>query len=196
MLKGQTNRRDFLRVVGAGTVALGNMDWLRPAVQRESGIPQIRIERYYRIGRYIFDPVGLYVGVGQTVRWFPVSDGFSVTAYHPDNDNHELRIPEQAQPFDSGILWRRENFEWKFEVEGTYDFYSRNQEAIGTVGRIVVGRPGGPGEKPLGYGSREGWAPIFTEVIRTLEFAQSDEIVRQKTIPYPAEELGRRFPLY
>ncbi len=76
MLKGQTNRRDFLRAVGAGTVALGSMDWLRPAVQRESGIPQIRIERYCRIGRYIFDPIGLYVEIGQTVRWFPVSDGF------------------------------------------------------------------------------------------------------------------------
>lgn len=189
------NRRDFLRAVGAGAVALGSTGWLRPAVQR-SRIPQIRMSRNYRIGRYHYDPLGLFVEPGQTVSFVSVQDGFSATAYHPDNDNHELRIPEQAEPFDSGILWHGETFEWKFEVEGTYDVYSRNQEMIGAVGRIVVGRPGGPGEKPLGYGSREGWAPIYKEVIRTLELAKSEDIVREKIIPYPAEALRRRFPQY
>ena len=86
--------------------------------------------------------------------------------------------------------------EYTFEVEGTYDYYSRRHEVIGMVGRIVVGSPGGPGEQTLGYGSREGRAPIFKEVIRAFEFARAEEIVRQKTIPYPVKELERRFPLY
>ena len=86
--------------------------------------------------------------------------------------------------------------EYTFEAEGTYDYYSRRHEVIGMVGRIVVGRPGGPGQQPLGYGSREGRAPIFKEVIRAFEFARPEEIVRRKTIPYPVKELERRFPLY
>ena len=60
-----------------------------------------------------------------------------------------------------------------------------------------MGQPGGPGEKPPGYGSREGWAPIYREVIRTFEFAKSEEIVRQKVIRYPMQgPLSRRFPHY
>jgi len=86
--------------------------------------------------------------------------------------------------------------EWTFEVEGTYDYYSQRQEVIGMVGRIVVGRPGGPGERPLGYGSGEGRAPIFREARKVFEFARSEEIVRRKVIPYPVKELERRFPLY
>ncbi len=202
MFKDKTNRRNFLTRVGAGAVALGSTGWLLPAVQQGSRmsqfrrLPQIRMSRNYRIGRYHYDPLGLFVEAGQTVSFFSVRAGFSATAYHPDNDNHELRIPEQAEPFDSGILWNGETFDWKFEVEGTYDVYSRNQEMIGAVGRIVVGKPGGPGEKPLGYGSREGRAPIYKEVIRTLELAKSEDIVREKMIPYPAEALRRRYPQY
>ncbi len=201
MFKDKTNRRNFLTRVGAGAVALGSTGWLLPAVQQGrmpqiQRMPQIRMSRNYRIGRYHYDPLGLFVEAGQTVSFFSVRAGFSATAYHPDNDNHELRIPEQAEPFDSGILWNGETFDWKFEVEGTYDVYSRNQEMIGAVGRIVVGRPGGPGEKPPGYGSREGRAPMYKEVIRTLELAKSEDIVREKIIPYPAEALRRRYPLY
>jgi plastocyanin len=201
MFKDKTNRRNFLTRVGAGAVALGSTGWLLPAVQQGrmpqiQRMPQIRMSRNYRIGRYHYDPLGLFVEAGQTVSFFSVRAGFSATAYHPDNDNHELRIPEQAEPFDSGILWNGETFDWKFEVEGTYDVYSRNQEMIGAVGRIVVGRPGGPGEKPPGYGSREGWAPMYKEVIRTLELAKSEDIVREKMIPYPAEALRRRYPQY
>jgi plastocyanin len=196
MFKDKTNRREFLTKVGAGAVALGSTGWLLPAVQQGSRMPQIRMSRNYRVGRYHYDPLGLFVEPGQTVSFVSVRAGFSATAYHPDNDNHELRIPEQAEPFDSGILWNGETFDWKFEVEGTYDVYSRNQEMIGAVGRIVVGRPGGPGEKPLGYGSREGRAPIYKEVIRTLELAKSEDIVRKKMIPYPAEALRRRYPQY
>ncbi len=104
MFKEKTNRRDFLTIVGAGAVALGSTGWLRPAVQQGSRILQIRMSRNYRLGRYHYDPLGLFVEPGQTVSFVSVRDGFSATAYHPDNDNHELRIPEQAEPFDSGIL--------------------------------------------------------------------------------------------
>jgi plastocyanin len=197
MFEEQKNRREFLKAVAAGAVVVGGSGWAWAAPQRQSDVPEITMTRNYSIGRYHFDPLGLYVEVGQTVRFVSLRDGFSATAYHPDNDNHELRIPEGAEPFDSGILWTRESIEYTCEIEGTYDFYSRNQETIGAVGRIVAGKPGGPGEKPLGYGSREGWAPIYREVIRTLELAPSEEIVRQKVIRYPMRgPLSNRFPHY
>ena len=41
------------------------------------------------------------------LRWTP-----TVTAFHPDNDNHELHIPEGAEPFDSGMLATMQTFRW------------------------------------------------------------------------------------
>ncbi len=188
-------RRDFLRVAGVGTFGLSSLSWLKLA-SGQSAINEISLSRNYAAGRYYFNPLGLHIAPGETVQWSSRSEGFSVSAYHPDNDNHELRIPEDAEPFDTGIMPVRSTLEWTFEVEGTYDYYSQRQEVIGMVGRIVVGRPGGPGEEPLGYGSGEGRAPIFREARKVFEFARSEEIVRRKVIPYPVKELERRFPLY
>src|SRR5690242_21700841 len=47
-----------------------------------------------------FDPIGIHVQPGDTVRWVQVSNYHSVAAYHPENSNHELRIPEQAKPWN------------------------------------------------------------------------------------------------
>ena len=39
-------------------------------------------------GRAYFDPVGVHIQAGDTVRWIQVSGFHSVTAYHPRNYNH------------------------------------------------------------------------------------------------------------
>src|SRR2546426_10507337 len=51
-----------------------------------------------------FDPIGLYVEPGATVRWIVRENVHTTTAYHPRNDHHPLRIPESAVPWDSGFL--------------------------------------------------------------------------------------------
>jgi len=191
--KARVMRRDFLRIAGVGTFGLSALVRFAGG---QSTLKKISLQRNYAAGRYYYDPLGLYVTRGETVQWAARREGFSVTAYHPDHDNHELRIPQGAKPFDTGIMSVGASLEYTFDVEGTYDYYSRRHEAIGMVGRIVVGSPGGPGEQPLGYGSREGRAPIFKEVIRVFEFARAEEIVKRKTIAYPVKELERRFPLY
>ena len=57
----------------------------------------------YNGGIYYYDPAGLYVEIGQTVRWAGVGRR-GVTAFHPSFDNQELRIPERAKPFDSRTM--------------------------------------------------------------------------------------------
>jgi hypothetical protein len=83
---------------------------------------------------------------------------------------------------------------WTFEVEGTYDYYSRAYEYLGMVGRIIVGQPGGPGERPPGYGNRNGRAVMYRDAGRLFEYLKSDEIVQKKRIPYPMDLLRRPFP--
>ena len=102
---------------------------------------------------------------------------------------------EKAEPFDSRSRSSDPGtFEWTFEVEGTYDYYSQPEEYFGMVGRIVVENPGGPGECPPGYGNREGRAVMYPDAASLLEYLESEEIVREKTVPCPLELLERRFP--
>lgn len=105
-------------------------------------------------GRFFFDPVALRVLPNDTVQWFNLGDNHSATAYAPPNVKAgnvgvPLRIPEGAEPWDSGILGIQDRgltFSYTFTVTGTYDYYCLPHEFLGMVGRIVVDTPGGPGE--------------------------------------------------
>jgi plastocyanin len=116
--------------------------------------------------RVYFDPVGIHISPGQKVRWVQESGYHTTTAYHPSNGNHELRIPEGAEPWDSGVLQTQapekgSTFEYTFTQEGVYDYFCRPHEAAGMVGRIVVGRPlEGPGTRPFNYAPEKGWKPV------------------------------------
>lgn len=94
--------------------------------------------------RVWFDPVGLLVRPGTTVRWVLVEGVHTTTAYHPANGDRPRRIPEGARPWDSGYLTDPgTTFEVTLEAEGVYDFFCRPHEAAGMVGRIVVASDAG-----------------------------------------------------
>ncbi|MCH6569070.1 MAG: hypothetical protein IH794_03130 [Acidobacteria bacterium] len=196
------NRRSFLKATTGVAATLANgMGWtrnMRAQATSEEEVVEISLGAFYPIGRWYFDPIGVHIQPGQRVRWSGRKWGGSVTAFHPSHDNHELRIPEGARPFDSGILIEGDNprarFEWVFEEEGTYDYYSRRQERLGAVGRIVVGSPGGPGEEPIGYGESAGRALTYPDVREVFSWLSSEKIVEQGVIPYPMERFGRTFP--
>jgi plastocyanin len=102
--------------------------------------------------RVWFDPIGLYVDPGTTVRWIVRENVHATTAYHPRNDHHPLRIPESAAPWDSGFLVNPgDHFDVMLTVPGVYDYYCMPHEVAGMVGRIVVGEPLGPGAEPFDY---------------------------------------------
>ena len=143
-------RREFL---AAGGLALAGLSGpLRPVAA--GGAVEIRM-RSVRLGADVwFDPIGVAIEPGQTVRWVMASPGnpHTTTAYHPKNGGHSLRIPEGAEPWDSGFLVNPgDRFEVTLTVEGVYDYFCLPHEQAGMVGRIVVGRPGGPGALPFDY---------------------------------------------
>jgi len=196
------NRRSFLKAATGVAATLANgMGWtrnMRAQATSQEKVVEINLGAFYPIGRWYFDPIGVHIQPGQRVRWRCRKWGGSVTAFHPSHDNHELRIPEDARPFDSGILIEGDNprarFEWVFEEEGTYDYYSRRQERLGAVGRIVVGSPGGPGEELIGYGESAGRALTYQDVREVFSWLSSEKIVEQGVIPYPMERFGQTFP--
>lgn len=85
-----------------------------------------------------FDPIGLSVEPGTTVRFEIDTGSHSATAYTD-------RIPAEATPFDSGVL-SGGGFEHTFDIAGTYDYYCLPHKAMGMVGRLVVGDSGGPAD--------------------------------------------------
>lgn len=50
----------------------------------------------------------------------------------------------------------RKAFEGKLTVEGVYDCYCAPHEMAGMIGRLVVGKPIGPGTLPFDYFVAEG----------------------------------------
>lgn len=90
-----------------------------------------------------FDPIGLHIELGQTVRWTNRDRGNShtVTSYHPEIFERPRRIPVNAKAWDSDYLLPDETFSLRFDEEGVYDYYCAPHEHAGMVGRIVVGNP-------------------------------------------------------
>lgn len=107
-----------------------------------------------------FDPIGLRVSPGSTVRWRNVDLGNShtATAFHPKNSDHSLRIPAGATPWDSGYLLPEEIHVVTLVVPGVYDYFCIPHEMAGMVGRIVVSGPG------VSHEAAAGMADMFPSV--------------------------------
>jgi plastocyanin len=91
-----------------------------------------------------FDPIGILIKPGQTIRWTNLDKGNShtTTAYGPENFDRPRRIPSRAMTWNSDYLLPNETFLVTFAVDGVYDYYCIPHEHAGMVGRIIVGDPG------------------------------------------------------
>ncbi len=178
-----TTRRRFL---AAGGLALAGL--AGPARLRAAGPVEIHMKSDPQGAEVWFEPLGLWVEPGRTVRWVLDESVHTTTAYHPRNDRHALRIPEGAEPWDSGFLVTPgQHFDVTLTVEGVYDYFCTPHEAAGMVGRLVVGRPGGPGALPFDYfrgrPGTAGWKPVPEAARRVLP--PVERIVREKIVRRP-----------
>lgn len=123
------SRREFIGLLGAGAAASVGL----------VGTTKARASPVIVMDDTHFDPVGLHIEPGTTVRFEIAAGSHSATAY-------EDRIPSDATPFDSGSI-SNGAFEHTFEEPGTYDYYCIPHKSMGMVGRIVVGEAGGPAEE-------------------------------------------------
>lgn len=126
-----------------------------------------------------FDPVGVLVQPGQTVRWINLDPVYrhTATAYHPKNSNHSLGMPKEAEPWNSDYLRPNETFSIRLTEEGVYDYFCIPHEKGGMVGRIVVGRPVGPTGQLVGNASLEPAAKITAKPAQ-FSLPSVEEIIR------------------
>jgi plastocyanin len=109
-----------------------------------SGIVEIVMKGNADGSKVWFDPIGVLVRPGETVRWINRDPGnaHTSTAYHPDNEGRPLRIPEGAEPWNSDYLLPDQSFEAVLDQAGVYDYFCIPHEHAGMVGRLVVAEEG------------------------------------------------------
>lgn len=129
--------------LGGGVIA--SLAGPRSAIART--FARVEMHGSARGERVWFDPVGLWVAPGTSVRFTNRDPGNSHTAtsYHPQIHDRKRRIPAGADPWDSGFLLPDEHFETTLSVPGVYDYYCLPHEMAAMVGRIVVGGPSDAG---------------------------------------------------
>lgn len=177
MTAARLARRSFLKAGG------GCLAGLALARGPRAGAPLVEIAmRSDPQGAQVwFDPIGLKVEPGTTVRWLIHENVHTTTAYHPANASHPLRIPEEALPWNSDYLQEPGmHFDVTLMVPGVYDYFCVPHEAAGMVGRIIVGAPAGPGTLPFDYFAgrpeAEGWLEVPPAA--QAAFPAIDEIMR------------------
>jgi plastocyanin len=169
-------RRQILRIGGGFLAGL-----LLPRLPLAAEAVEIRMQGNADGSHVWFDPIGLHIEPGQTIRWRNLDPGNShtATAYHPKNFERPLRIPEGAEPWHSDYLLPNESFSFTLTVEGVYDFYCVPHEHAGMVGRIIVGQPGRPPAADLSV-QATGGEPIPEIALRA--FPSVNEIMRQGVV--------------
>ncbi|MDS0296340.1 cupredoxin domain-containing protein [Halogeometricum luteum] len=90
------------------------------------------------IPEFYYDPCGLYVDPGDTVKFSYTTPHHTITAYHPARGEMR-RVPEGVPPFSSPVLNAGAYWLYTFEIPGVYDLYCGPHEAFGHVMRVVVG---------------------------------------------------------
>jgi plastocyanin len=177
------SRRAVLRAGGLLLAGPAARALIRPA--RALDVVEIRM-RSDPLGTHVaFDPTGILIEPGQTVRWVNEANVHTTTAYHPANDGHALRIPEAAEPWDSGYLVEPgDRFEVTLTLPGVYDYFCAPHEIAGMVGRIIVGRPGGPGTLPFddfeGDPTTRDWRPV--PKVAQAAFPPIEAIMKQRLV--------------
>jgi plastocyanin len=70
-------------------------------------------------------------------------------------------------------------------LQGVYDYFCAPHEIAGMVGRLLEGRPSGPGTLPFGYFMTEGRQWNLVPAAAQRMFPSVDEILRLKVVRSP-----------
>lgn len=113
--------------------------WLGGAALAQEDGEVVEVQMITENGENYFEPAGLHVEPGTTIRFVNASGSHNSASYSEDNDKPQ-RIPEGAEGWSSPVFSEEgATFEVTLEEEGVYDYYCLPHEALGMVGRIIVG---------------------------------------------------------
>jgi plastocyanin len=125
------SRRTLLRAIAAAG-ALGCGSWLTACGGEKGPVVEMNGLKYA--------PAKLTIKVGDTVTWRN-TDGMAHTVTDDPakaRDEESARLPEGAQPWDSGIIEAGQSWSGKFDVPGEYTYFCIPHELAGMVATLTV----------------------------------------------------------
>ena len=117
-----------------------------------------------QIPQFFFEPTGLFIQPGDTVKFTFDTPDHTITAYHAAH-GFAPRIPEGVGPFSSPLVPPGGYWLYTFEEEGVYDVFCGPHQIFGMAMRVVVGSATGPGTSPIVLGppaEEPPFHPFFT----------------------------------
>lgn len=133
------------------------------------------------VPEFYFEPTGLLIQPGDTVRFVAVTPHHTATAYHEQHVKSH-RVPEGVEPFSSPVVPVGEAWDYTFTVAGTYDIWCGPHEQYGMAMR-VVGEAGGPANEPVDNLSPEGAFGAAGTVLNDAALTP-ENIVAQGSVPW------------
>lgn len=122
---------------------------VEPPEEPDHEVQALIAEREDRpIPEFFFEPTGLYVEPGDTVKFTMTTPHHNVVAYHP-GFGFVQRVPDGVPPFSGPLLPAGGYWLYTFEQEGVYEMNCAPHEYWGMVMRLVVGEISGPAAEPL-----------------------------------------------
>ncbi len=125
------SRRTLLKAMAAvGTLGCGN--WLAACGEKAGSVVEMSELKYA--------PAGLTIKVGETVAWRN-TDGMAHTVTADPakaRDKQSARLPEGAQPWDSGDIETGQSWSHRFDVPGEYTYFCIPHELAGMVATVTV----------------------------------------------------------
>lgn len=131
------------------------------------------------IPQFYFEPSGLFIQPGDTVKFSFDTPDHTVTAYHSAH-GFAPRIPDGVGPISSPILPPGGYWLYTFSEEGVYDLFCGPHQVFGMAMRIVVGSATGPGTSPITIGPPSEEPPF--EPFLTAGLVLSDQALSPENI--------------
>lgn len=142
-------RRRLLQGVGGLALAAGLVQTVKASGKIHEIHMVIEPVEGRELPEFYFEPVGLWLRPGDSVRWIAASPHHTVTAYHRQHAKVH-RVPEGVGPFSSPVVPVGQSWEYTFEIPGVYDYWCAPHEVYGMAGRLVVDYPvRGPAREPV-----------------------------------------------
>lgn len=109
----------------------------RPSMLQKASDDRVTVEMT-ELNR--FEPSGLTVPVGSSIVWLNQSNLPHTTTCDPAlvTDTSAVRLPGEAEPWDSGDVLPGRTWAHTFETPGRYVYVCRWHEASGMIGTITV----------------------------------------------------------
>ena len=166
-----------------------------PPVEPDHEVVLDILEREAWIPEFAFDPAGLAIEPGDTVRFTLDTPDHTITAYHPQLGRTQ-RVPDGVPPISSPVLGLDAYWLYTFETPGVYDLYCAPHELFGMVVRLVVGEASGPGAEPIEEEGGDLRPPALTAALVLSDPALDPEnIVESGTVGWDEIDEENKRPL-